>query len=271
MQLLMPRAISAADRIICVSQWTYNTLLSRYPSAAPKSVVIPNGFPALALGRGTLDNRNLLGRGACPSKSEPWRLSRHGEGSREGTAPRLVVTGASNPPIKLLYISRFEPYKHHTLLFSLLRASPALSLTLVTDPSGAQTLKTLAPDLLATHRLSITSSLLPAALTTLHKDTDIYISPSSLEGFSLPVADALAAGKPVVYQSGSGIDEVAGATVAWPVAPDAPVDAWLAAIASASAAASTPAFAAAAHAYVSSRPTWKDAAIALINLYGALK
>jgi glycosyltransferase involved in cell wall biosynthesis len=41
----LPRAIAAADAIICVSQWTEHTLHDHYPESRGKTVMIPNGWP----------------------------------------------------------------------------------------------------------------------------------------------------------------------------------------------------------------------------------
>jgi len=41
----LPRAIAAADAIICVSCWTENTLLEHYPSSRGRTHIIPNGWP----------------------------------------------------------------------------------------------------------------------------------------------------------------------------------------------------------------------------------
>lgn len=42
----LPRALRAADAIICVSRWTENTLHERYPETRGKTTVIPNGWPS---------------------------------------------------------------------------------------------------------------------------------------------------------------------------------------------------------------------------------
>ncbi len=41
----LPRAVEAADAIICVSKWTENTLHEHYPESRHKTVMIPNGWP----------------------------------------------------------------------------------------------------------------------------------------------------------------------------------------------------------------------------------
>jgi glycosyltransferase involved in cell wall biosynthesis len=41
----LPRAIAAADTIICVSHWTESTLHDHYPASRGKTVMIPNGWP----------------------------------------------------------------------------------------------------------------------------------------------------------------------------------------------------------------------------------
>jgi glycosyltransferase involved in cell wall biosynthesis len=41
----LPRAIARADAIICVSQWTENTVHEHYPLSRGRTLVIPNGWP----------------------------------------------------------------------------------------------------------------------------------------------------------------------------------------------------------------------------------
>jgi glycosyltransferase involved in cell wall biosynthesis len=41
----LPRAVEAADAIICVSRWTEATLHEHYPASRQKTVMIPNGWP----------------------------------------------------------------------------------------------------------------------------------------------------------------------------------------------------------------------------------
>jgi glycosyltransferase involved in cell wall biosynthesis len=41
----LPRAVAAADAIICVSHWTERTLHDYYPASRSKTVMIPNGWP----------------------------------------------------------------------------------------------------------------------------------------------------------------------------------------------------------------------------------
>lgn len=90
-----PRAIAAADRIICVSKWTRDTLLDRYPAVHKKVVVIPNG----------IDRPKAL-------------------------APKNKRSG----PIKILCVSRWESYKNLELLFEIAKlAGSAFEVNLVTN------------------------------------------------------------------------------------------------------------------------------------------
>jgi glycosyltransferase involved in cell wall biosynthesis len=41
----LPRAVEAADAIICVSRWTESTLHEHYPASRGKTLMIPNGWP----------------------------------------------------------------------------------------------------------------------------------------------------------------------------------------------------------------------------------
>ncbi|MCX6109263.1 MAG: glycosyltransferase [Proteobacteria bacterium] len=231
---LMPRALRRADLVVCVSQWTRRTLLERYPFVADRCHVIPNGIDNLSTPRGA------------------WR-----------------ATGADT--IEVLYVARFEPYKQHALLLEVVRSSSLpLRLTLVTDVTGIRTCQKLAPDLIQSGRLHFKSNLTQAQIADVHASSDIYLSPSLYEGFCLPAASSLVAGKPVVYLAGSGIDEVVGASVGVPIPRGSDLAAWDEAIVKGLALAQGPDYEVRLTQHLASMVTWSDAAKRLLSLYHCL-
>ena len=232
---LLPKAIAQADRIICVSEWTRQTLLRWKPECAEKVVVIPNGVAGPNVAR------------------------RHA---------RMSMFGGR---IELLFVGRFEPYKgHHWLVEWLQQTSLPLRLTVITDERGRAFWQRHAPKLLGEGKVKLLGNVFGDQLRDAYESADIYVSPSQFEGFCLPAVEALAAGTPVVYRAGSGIDEVAGSSVSVPVLDHESVDAWDHAVNEALLKLNRNDFDDMVGAHLASLPTWKDAANRLVNLYNEL-
>lgn len=160
----LPRAIAAADAIICVSQWTEHTLHEHYPASREKTVMIPNGWP------------------------HPREKS------------------LKNKDSELLTISRHESYKRLDLIPEILKyLPPHVRWTVVTDEGGLEGLKHVADP-----RLTLKTRISEHEMHDLHAAADLYVHPSRLEGFCLPAAASISHGVPVIFTTGSGIDEVVG-------------------------------------------------------------
>ncbi len=104
----MPKAIERADVILCVSQWTAETLKARFPAAEPKLHVLLNGKPAakprearglentfrlLTISRGETYKRLELINAILPALPErfEWHLLSDAKGhARAHEHPRLV-------------------------------------------------------------------------------------------------------------------------------------------------------------------------------------
>ncbi|HET9238868.1 MAG TPA: glycosyltransferase family 1 protein [Oligoflexus sp.] len=74
----LPRAVAAADAIICVSHWTEHTLHEFYPASHGKTVMIPNGWPHPR-------EKNLKNKG-----SELLTISRHESYKRLDLIPKVL-------------------------------------------------------------------------------------------------------------------------------------------------------------------------------------
>ena len=102
MRYQFPRAVAAADRIVCVSQWSADHVLERYPEARAKVSVIYNGRPAL------FERRQ----------------------------------GGANRKMRLFSLCRSENYKRLTLIPEILAALPdAFEWHVLTDSKGVELLK----------------------------------------------------------------------------------------------------------------------------------
>jgi glycosyltransferase involved in cell wall biosynthesis len=229
LRALLPGAVARADLIVCVSQWTYRALAAAHPHAAARAVVIPNGMPAL---RGTI-----------------------GDERRPG-------------PPRLLYVARAEVYKRLPAFFEILRAGQGRwQGRLVTDAGGMELAKQWAVDLLGEGTLSVASALSRSEYEAEFDFADVYVQTSRLEGFCLPAADALAAGKPVVYEAGSGTDEVIGTDVGVALAKGASTRDWSAAVERALALGGASGYVESVRRHHAKAPSWKDAADALARAY----
>lgn len=228
---LLPQALQAADRVICVSEWTKKTLLERFPRAAGKTVVIHNGV------------------------------------DQEVKIKRLAAPGV----MRLLMVARSETYKRLDLYLRLIKKlGPGVRAVLVTDEKGRDLAEKLAKEAINSGRLTTPAGVSEAELATIYEQTDVYVHTSRYEGFCLPAADALVRGCPVVYQRGTAIDEVAGDEAGFPLAAAASLDDWQQAVHEAYALSLAPRCQEVCEGQLSTLPSWKDASLVLKNLYNDL-
>lgn len=112
----------------------------------------------------------------------------------------------------VLCVAQKRPYKN---LQSLVRALPALPEDVVLVLPGSETaheaeLRSLADSLGVTARLRLPGWLSEAALAQLYATAEVFVLPSLIEGFGLPVLEAMARGIPVACSNVSSLPEVAG-------------------------------------------------------------
>lgn len=177
MAVLMPRALEAADRVVCVSNWTYQSIAERYPRVVGKCMVVPNGVDVLNLEQES----------------------------------RVAARAQLDGPIRLLYVARYEPYKQHTVLLNLLRKTGGrYQLTLITDAKGVAFCAKNAADLIKCGLLAVDSGVSADELRIKYREAQIYVQPSLYEGYCLPAAEALGSGLPVVYTPGTAVGELVG-------------------------------------------------------------
>ncbi|MBM4251017.1 MAG: glycosyltransferase family 4 protein [Deltaproteobacteria bacterium] len=233
MKFLLPRAMRAADCIVCVSRWTKETIIDFMPTLESKLVVIPNGVASFS--------------------------------------PSVKTHSESGNRIRLLFVSRFERYKCHETLVTLLKSSNlALELDVITDLKGQRFWQSRAIDMIQNGRLRVHCGVYGDELRRFYENADVYVSPSRLEGYCLPAIEALSAATPVVYVGGSGIDEVAGSSVSYRVQNPLKIADWEDAICLAKSDSERSDYSIRVNEYLKTLPSWKDAAVELLTLYNKL-
>jgi glycosyltransferase involved in cell wall biosynthesis len=112
----------------------------------------------------------------------------------------------------LLCVAQKRPYKNQA---SLVRALPVLDSEIVLVAPGASTgyeaeLRRLAVELGVSERLRLPSWLSEADLAGLYALSEVFALPSRIEGFGLPVLEAMAHGLPVACADIAALREVSG-------------------------------------------------------------
>lgn len=192
--------------------YTYHTQLEQYAHYLPFDTVTTRRAAT------TLTRRyaNMADAVVVPTEAMRRRLHDVGVTSRVEVVPsgidleffgsgvrredlRRACGGSSGSRI-LLFISRLAREKNVDLLLRALAQSPDRSLHLVLGGEGParEALEALARELLITDRVSFVGSVGRAALPDLYAAADAFVFPSASETQGLVLAEALAAGTPVI-------------------------------------------------------------------------
>jgi glycosyltransferase involved in cell wall biosynthesis len=112
----------------------------------------------------------------------------------------------------LLCVAQKRPYKNlHVLVRALAELDPDVVLVLPGSPTPyEQKLRALADELGVGQRVRFPSWLTDSELEGLYALADVFALPSLIEGFGLPVLEAMARGVPVACSNVSALPEVAG-------------------------------------------------------------
>lgn len=200
-QLMLPRFLRRADKILAISECTRRDALDLYHLPAAKIITIPLGvsiYPA-----------------AGPAQNSDQVQARY-----------------HLPPQYLLYVGTIEPRKNLPVLFSALQQAnlPDLKLVVVGKKGWLyeQTFRQL-QELGLGSRVLFTGFVPDEELLPIYQKASAFVFPSLYEGFGLPVLEAMACGAPVICSNASSLPEVAGEAAI--LVPPADVRGWSQAIA----------------------------------------
>lgn len=188
-------AIWRAKKIIAVSEFTKNDIISKFPRAKDKIVVTYEGVANLAKGRDSLFVSKI-------DTSETKEMYHLGDEF-------------------ILYVGNAYPHKNLEKLLEVfelvLKTRPNLKLALVGKSDYFyERLKDYAKSLNLWQRENHNSSVVfpgyvpDAQLEILYKEAKVYIFPSLYEGFGLPPLEAMAKSCPVLSSDRSSLPEVLG-------------------------------------------------------------
>ena len=205
---VLPKTLKRAQRIITVSKFTKSEILSHF-SYVPSSrvVVVPLGVDQPMLdGRleGTPDNGSRL---------------------FETNAPEAAATQAAP---YILFVGTIEPRKNVITLIKaaeqMWEAHPEIRHELVVAGKYGWLYEDILEYVKKSNyhdRIRFTGYVDDAQLSSLYRGADLFVYPSSYEGFGLPPLEAMSYGVPVVGSNTSSIPEVLGDAALYANAYDA--------------------------------------------------
>ncbi|MDD9950555.1 MAG: glycosyltransferase [Zetaproteobacteria bacterium] len=238
-RVMLRSALDAADAIVCVSDWTKDTLLDRASYLDSRVIVIPNARPS---------NHEMMVEGKVLPKQE-------------------------SEVLKLCYVARFDVYKQIHLfgdIIECLAKRCKVAAVLVTDRRGMMFAQHAFNHLIQKGILSVQVSLTEAQLRQVYRDSSVYIHPSLFEGFGLPALEALCAGTPVVFQGGSALSQILPKSTCVEMRDASPVESWADAVLQARLNSYSELFRSQVASFVCAQPTWDENAAKLLDIYAQL-
>ncbi len=194
------RGLQEADLIIAVSEFTRRHLVQECGFQPEKVVVVPNTF-----------DESLFSPGPKPSRL----LKRHHLGPDQ---PILLTVGR---------LSSTERYKGHE---QVIRAMPAICknqpqarYVIVGDGDDAPRLQALACEMKVESQVIFAGYVPREDLADYYRLSDIFVMPSTGEGFGIVFLEALASGRPVIAANADASPEALdGGRLGWLVDPERP-------------------------------------------------
>jgi alpha-1,3-rhamnosyl/mannosyltransferase len=177
-------AIARAAALLCISEWTREDLVARFPKAAGKSVTIP------------------LAASPQPQVDSQAAVARLGL-----ERPYVLAVGTLEPRKNLGRL--IDAWSR---LPDAVRASHALALV---GPTGWEMDEVLAPVRAAKDDVRLVGFVSDDDLAALSERCSAFCYPALYEGFGLPVLEAMQAGAPVICSNTSSLPEVGGDAVAY--------------------------------------------------------
>ncbi len=156
------RCIETAKRLICGSHDEIDHLCASFPNASNKVRLIPPGIDIEAI---------------------------------ESSKPYFRCTGQKK---LALYIGRLERYKNPHLLIPALKHAPNLSLIIIGTGPERRNLESMIASFGLEKRAKVLTGLDDGSVHRWLASCDVFVTLSDIESFGITVAEALAAGKPVL-------------------------------------------------------------------------
>lgn len=231
-KLALGSSLKKSDKVLCVSQWTKQGLEEKFPQFADKYQVVPNGYQKKDFSLSGVKSKNI-----------------------------------ESQSFKILCVSRYEKYKRFDLCLEILASDSRYKMVFITDPRGLFFLTKKAQKLGLLNRLEILSNVSFKELETKYKETDVFLQTSLFEGYCLPAVDAMRFFKPIVYQKGHALEEVAGTRFSISLSKDACVEDWSSSIKEAIKMRSKESFYFGLEEALKKLPSWGEVAQKLKNIY----
>ena len=229
---MLPRALNYSDKIICVSTWTKDILLERFPDYARKVTVIPHGF--------------------------------HKPNDR---ADEDVREKELNQKKHLLFVSRWEKYKNFDLIVDIIEKLPEdYLMTIVTNQVGKNFLQ---KNVKNSDCISIRTEVDESHLQSLYRCADLYLHTSKYEGFGLPVWEALSYGTPAIFLQGHALDMLLKSEVATGLEKNCTPNDWMDVITYQIELKKSLEYQNNLKDFLSNLPTWEDSARQLLQIYNS--
>lgn len=136
-------------------------------------------------------------------------------------APEAVALATGKQGPYILYVGNLKPHKNVSCLlraFALLRerrAIPHRLLIVGSDKKGTSSLALESSQLGISDSTDFISGVEQGLLPKVYAGADVLVMPSRIEGFGLPVLEAMSCGTPVVCSNAASLPEVGGDAVAY--------------------------------------------------------
>jgi glycosyltransferase involved in cell wall biosynthesis len=203
------RAVASADRIFAISHAAAEDIVSTLGVQRERIDVTPLGAslpPSVVEHPDEGPRRDAPASGGLIGNAS--RIDRGAATGEQALRAELQLGDAR----VVLCVAQKRPYKN---LHRLVRALAALDSDVVLVLAGAPTpheqeLRALAEELDVTQRVRFPAWLTEAQLEGLYGLCSLFVLPSLIEGFGLPVLEAMGRGVPVACSNTSALPEVAG-------------------------------------------------------------
>lgn len=195
---MLARRLALADAILGCSDWITDGTRTRFPAVAARCHTVPNGTDLRALDferDAARPAKRLLFVGRIsPEKGLHVLVDAFDALQRTRPELELVLVGEETgaPPEMLVRLSADPRVRELESFYS---GSYGAALQARMSPEGAS-------------RVRFTGAVPYAQISQHYRDADVFVFPSMMEAFGMPLAEALAAGLPAVAARTGGIVDI---------------------------------------------------------------